>query len=814
MQAAAVAARLEPCRKFLTLWLCLSLLPAAAAAQATGRIEGRVVRSDGTGVRGVTVVLNAAESMVITGSTGGFVFSRVQVGTHTLTFTLGTDVRMRPGVTVSADATTSVDETVDWVAGFSETLVVTAPSRRLERVVEAPGSVTTVLEDEFEQKASPGQIPKLLEFTPGAEVTQSGIYDFNFNTRGFNSSLNRRVATRIDGRDPSISFLGAQEWSAVSFPLDDVASMEFVRGPSAALYGPNASSGVLDVTTREPRYSQGGLVRVTGGQLDTINADFRWAGELGRGWYAKTMGGARRSGDYTVSRNGAAEYTVPCPPRTSGNCLPQEGVPLARIDDDRIVFGAARIDKYLGDGLVVTAEGGISDMAGPVFQTGIGRVQFVEVRRPWARFNFSSDRYSLLAAYTGRKAPRQLALSSGANLALDTSRLQLEGQTHWKAARDTVQVVLGASASRDVIDTFDKVRGRQTLLREPVTGHEQALFGQIDWSVTDKLRLVLASRGDWGSLYDFQYSPKGSLVYSLHAGHSLRLTYNEAFQVPNYAEFFLETDAALPVDLSGLNALCQPHGVNCGFGSTRVLAVGNRDLELERISTWEVGYKGLIANRVFLSVDYYRAEATNFVTDLLPQVGTPLGRINAQFGPWQPPPGLPEAAATAIRNLVPATLSNDIDGAPVIAAASYSNFGAVSTQGVDASLSYYVARGWRSSVSYSWFDFDIRDELPGLASLLLPNSPPHKASVGVAYEHPRLGASLDARWVDAFPWGVGPFVGTVEAYWVADLTAHYDLSARVTAEFNVANLLDHRHWQSFGGDVLRRRALASLRYRW
>jgi outer membrane receptor protein involved in Fe transport len=117
-------------------------------------------------------------------------------------------------------------------------------------------------------------------------------------------------------------------------------------------------------------------------------------------------------------------------------------------------------------------------------------------------------------------------------------------------------------------------------------------------------------------------------------------------------------------------------------------------------------------------------------------------------------------------------------------------------------------------LSYSWFDFDIRDELPGLASLLLPNSPRHKASVGVAYERPRLGASLDARWVDAFAWGVGPFVGTVEAYWVADLTAHYDLSARVTAELNVANLLDHRHWQSFGGDVLRRRALASLRYRW
>ena len=51
---------------------------------------------------------------------------------------------------------------------------------------------------------------------PGAEVTQSGIYDYNFNTRGFNSSLNRRVATLIDGRNPAVPFLGAQEWAAMT----------------------------------------------------------------------------------------------------------------------------------------------------------------------------------------------------------------------------------------------------------------------------------------------------------------------------------------------------------------------------------------------------------------------------------------------------------------------------------------------------------------------------------------------------------------------------------------------------------------------
>ena len=133
----------------------------------------------------------------------------------------------------------------------------------------------------------------------------------------------------------------------------------------------------------------------------------------------------------------------------------------------------------------------------------------------------------------------------------------------------------------------------------------------------------------------------------------MRFTYNEAFQAPNYAELFLQTDAAPPVNLSALNAVCAPFGVNCGFGMTRVLAVGNKDLALERITTWEVGYKGLLAGRALLTLDYYNSDSSNFVTDLLPQLGTALGRVNPNFGPWQPPPGLPAQAAALVRTLAP-----------------------------------------------------------------------------------------------------------------------------------------------------------------
>ena len=63
--------------------------------------------------------------------------------------------------------------------------------------------MTVISQEEIQREAATGQIPKLIEFTPGVDFTQSGLYDINFNTRGFNSSLNRRVLTLIDGRDPA-----------------------------------------------------------------------------------------------------------------------------------------------------------------------------------------------------------------------------------------------------------------------------------------------------------------------------------------------------------------------------------------------------------------------------------------------------------------------------------------------------------------------------------------------------------------------------------------------------------------------------------
>ena len=164
----------------------------------------------------------------------------------------------------------------------------------------------------------------------------------------------------------------------------------------------------------------------------------------------------------------------------------------------------------------------------------------------------------------------------------------------------------------------------------------------------------------------------------------------------NYSEFFLQADVAVPTDLSALNAFCAPFGVDCGFGPTRVLGLGNAALDVEKIRAFEVGYTGIFGGRAFVTLDYYNSNSDKFITDLLPNIGTPLGRINSDFGPWEGPEGLPAPVEAAIRQAVP-LLSNNFDGSNILAAVSYTNFGEVDTQGIDFGLNYYFIDDWTFS---------------------------------------------------------------------------------------------------------------------
>jgi iron complex outermembrane receptor protein len=838
----------------ITGWAGLTL------AAGTGRIQGRVVNEEQQGVGGVAVRVHQTGIVVFSDEDGRFVIEKLEGGNYTLLLSFG-DEEVARLVSVAAGDTLELDVEVDWTAGGYERVKVTAAAAHAAKIVDAPAAITSVDEEQIEREAAHGQLPKILEFTPGAEVTQSGLYDFNFNTRGFNSSLNRRVSTYIDGRDVGVVLLGAQEWAAISV-LDDLENLEFIRGPSAALYGANASSGVVNMTSKAPRDSRGGMFRATAGELETQSLDVRWADELAPGWYYKVLAGSRDTGDFSVSRNAPfitePEYSEFCDQIGEINCLLPEKT-LFREQDNEIRFASLRIDKYLSDDSYFTFEGGTTDIKGPVFQTGIGRVQIIEADRPWARFAYARPHWSVLAHWANRDG-HQASLNKGLvfdfDLFSDTQRYGVEAQGNWNFGGDRGRFVIGAAHTEERVDSTDPRTGRQTIVYEKIDTNRQAIFTQVDWRVNDYIKLVFAGRADKNTLHDTQFSPKAAVVYNVSPSHTMRLTFNKAFQVANYSEFFLHT--RLGQYNIAYKLACEfptfPEPVDCGLEAfdpdpstasydAPILAVGNDDLTLEKTQAWEIGYSAILGKRAFLSVDYYNSDNEDFITDLVPQLDTSLGNpLNPDYREWE---STQEAKDTIIpifglsveqvvRNLVAGPVGSydlpdspfgfqlakdlDADSQPccpaVVIARTYGNVGLVETQGVDLGLQYFVTNAWNLQASYSWFDFEIIDRAEDLSGILVPSSPEHKASLSISFTKKHWQVSASGRWVHEFAWCAGVFCGPVPAYYTTDLTASHTFNDHVELGINVANVPDNIHRQTFGGDLLGRRALANLTFFW
>lgn len=791
-------------KKKVLLCMFVFLIPLFSQAKDLGRIQGQV-RKAAEPIAGVDVVVEELSLSRITDKNGVYFFNRIPPGKYTLTFTQGEDSVTKEDVTVTTNATAVCDVDVEWEVQLAHRITVFGASRQTERIVDAPAAVTVVEEAQIEREAAHGQLPKILETTPGVDSTQSGLYDFNFNTRGFNSSINRRVLTLVDSVDMSAIFLGAQIWILASSFLPDMASMEMIRGPGSALYGANAYNGVFNISSKYPRYSQGGLMRLSFGELGSGRLDLRYAGSLGKDWYFTVLGGYMGSRDFTQSRNESVEYED----------LPLEVIPLSS-ERLKTMHAKIRLDKHFESGSVLTFETWAVDHEGFTFVSGAGRMQSKDLSLPLARINFKSSHWNILV-YGYKMDWEGISLSSGGQLFNDMYRFHGEVQGFTDFAEGKGRIVGGFSLRKEGADTANK-QGVQTLASEDRNEHMEAVFGQLDYKLTNKLKIVLAGRLDISTLHDTLLSPKASLVYSFNPGHSLRLTFNKAFQTPNYSEFFLRLPVAPSVDLSaieaGLSAAFGGMDLGLGFESVPVLALGNGSLKVEEITSYEIGYSNIFGQKLIFNINYYRSQLKNFVTDL-------LALVNPAYGPYAVPSDLPPLVqatilATLEASLPPslfAIMSNSLDDdSALFAARSYTNAGKVKAQGIELNLEYFLNEHWNIDFNYTWFDFTVKEEL--IADRILANTPEHRVNFGVVYLSDWLDVSMRYRWVDAFPWAAGIFEGDVKSYYLADLTANVYFGDGFSLGINISNLLNNKHHQSFGGDILRRYAVATFSYRW
>lgn len=136
---------------------------------------------------------------------------------------------------------------------------IVSASKKIETVFNSPLSASVLTKAEF-QTAGVTSIMEALRLMPGIIVREvtNGNYDIHIRGLGnipqnslFSTSTNSSSLVMIDNRIVYNYLNGGTFWESLPIDLNDVERIELVRGPAAALYGPNAVSGVINIITRE-----------------------------------------------------------------------------------------------------------------------------------------------------------------------------------------------------------------------------------------------------------------------------------------------------------------------------------------------------------------------------------------------------------------------------------------------------------------------------------------------------------------------------------------------------------------------------------
>ncbi|HQR02969.1 MAG: TonB-dependent receptor [Proteobacteria bacterium] len=169
--------------------------------------------------------------------------------------------------------------------------VVLTASRMQQPLLLSPSAVT-VIDRDMIARSGARQIADLLRFVPGAIV---GYNDGSWpvaTLRGLSSTYASGLQVLVDGVSVYSPLWGGMQWNELPLGLNDIERIEVIRGPNAALFGPNAFLGVVNIITREPLTDDGPQLSLAAGGGGIADAAVRYAGGDGP-WRYRLAAGQR-----------------------------------------------------------------------------------------------------------------------------------------------------------------------------------------------------------------------------------------------------------------------------------------------------------------------------------------------------------------------------------------------------------------------------------------------------------------------------------------------------------------------------------------
>lgn len=178
--------------------------------------------------------------------------------------------------------------------------VVVSASRKKEKAVDAPASISILSPQRLSVVADGGNVVNGLKNTVGVSVIDQGIDRSAIQLRGSAIVNQNRVQVYRDNRP--MSQISTQNYESQLNPISglDIKQVEVLRGPAGALYGPGVDAGIVHFITKDPWDEDGISASLTGGEQNLLKFDLRYAGVVNEKFGYKILLGGMRADDFQL----------------------------------------------------------------------------------------------------------------------------------------------------------------------------------------------------------------------------------------------------------------------------------------------------------------------------------------------------------------------------------------------------------------------------------------------------------------------------------------------------------------------------------
>ena len=433
---------------------------------------------------------------------------------------------------------------------------VTSVSRQPEPYGQAPAAIVVVTQDQI-RRSGASSIPEALRLADNLEVAQKDANDWAISARGFNTALANKLLVLMDGRTVYTPLFSGVIWDVQDYLLEDLDRIEVISGPGGTLWGANAVNGVINITSKSAKDTQGLYVEGGGGTELREFAGVRYGGTLTSNVYFRVYGKYFNWGNEVFPDGSAASDSWQS--GQGGFRLDAEGSPADHL--------TLQGDLYAGNENVATG-----DEAKTSGDNVLGR---------WTHTISDDADFSLQLYYdqTHFVDPVTSAFAATGFLTDDLRTYDLDFQDRFKLGeRNRLVWGLGYRFTHDVTSPAPGLAFVPPVLDQNL----YSVFVQDEIKLFDKLFFTLGTKVEHNDYTGFEFEPSGRLQFNLTTNQMFWGAVSRAVRSPSR----VDRDEISP------------------DGPVHIL-IGGSNFVSETVIAYELGYRAQLGQKVSGSISTF-----------------------------------------------------------------------------------------------------------------------------------------------------------------------------------------------------------------